>query len=122
MCPHTPLYVPSYSSVCLYMCPHTPLYVPSYCRICVLILLYMCPHTAVCALILLLQTCLPESGQTSRMPYVLSRMPYVLSRMPYVLRSYVLSPHRIMSLNFQREGNVGGARRAAVVVVASRVS
>ena len=39
------------SSICplilLYMCPHTPLYVPSYCRICFLILLYMCPHTAV---------------------------------------------------------------------------
>jgi hypothetical protein len=65
MCPHTPIYVSSYSYICvlilLYMCPHTPIYVSSYSYICVLILLYMCPHTAIyvssycyiCVLILL---------------------------------------------------------------------
>jgi hypothetical protein len=50
-CPHTPLYVSSYSSICLliliYMCPHTTLHVSSYYSIQVLILLYVCPHTAI---------------------------------------------------------------------------
>jgi hypothetical protein len=57
MCPHTAIYMSSYSYICvliqLYMCPHTAIHVSSYSNICVLIHVHMCPHTAiyVCALI-----------------------------------------------------------------------
>ena len=79
ICPHTPLYVPSYSSVCALILLYMSLCVSTYSSKCALILPHMCPHTAVhvssyccvCALIMLLQTCLPDSGQTSRMPYAL---------------------------------------------------
>jgi hypothetical protein len=46
MCPHAPMYVSSYSYICvlmlLYVCPHTPIYVSSCSYVCVLMLLYLC--------------------------------------------------------------------------------
>jgi hypothetical protein len=50
MCPHTAIYVSSYSCVSsyYYMSPYTAIYVSSYCYICVLILLYVSSYFCIC--------------------------------------------------------------------------
>ena len=42
--------------ILLHMCPHTAIYVFSYTYICLLILLHMCPHTPICVLIQLIRS------------------------------------------------------------------